>query len=65
MTTLSMRYMRGDFIVTGLDIEPVKLKSRREAKDWCAEHYPGSPVKEFGADAAKRATKLKAVRRVK
>jgi hypothetical protein len=56
MTVLIMRYMRGDFVVTGPDIEPVKFKSRREAKDWCAEHHPGSPIKEIGADAAKRAT---------
>ena len=63
MTTLIMRYLRGDFVVTGPDI-PVKFKSRREAKDWCAEHRPGSPIKESGADAVKRATK-KAVRRAK
>ena len=30
MTTLTMRYMRGHFIVTGPDIEPVRFKSRRE-----------------------------------
>jgi hypothetical protein len=64
MTTLSMRYMRGDFVVTGPDIEPLKFKSRREAKDWCAEHHPGSPIKEFGADVARRATKAK-VRKAK
>ena len=32
-----MRYLRGHFVVTGPDIEPLKLKSRREANDWCAE----------------------------
>ena len=33
MTTLTMRYMRGHFIVTGPDVEPVMFKSRREARD--------------------------------
>jgi hypothetical protein len=31
MTTLTMRVVRGDFIVTGPDIAPMKFKSRREA----------------------------------
>jgi hypothetical protein len=35
MTTLPLRRMKDDFIVTGPDIEPTKFKSRREAKDWC------------------------------
>jgi hypothetical protein len=34
-----------------------KFKTRRETKDWCAAHCPGSPIKEFGADAVKRAIK--------
>jgi hypothetical protein len=57
MTTLTMRSMRGHFIVTAPDIEPVMFKSRREAKDWCAEHHPGSPIREVGANSSKRATK--------
>ena len=48
MTTLTMRLVKGDFIVTGPDIEPMKFKSRREARDWCKAHYPGSPVTEIG-----------------
>jgi hypothetical protein len=40
MPTLTMCYFRGGFIVTGRDIEPVKFKLRREAKDWCVEHHP-------------------------
>ena len=59
MTTLTMRCMRGDFVVIGPDIEPLKFKSCREAKDWCIAHYPGSPLKEIGADAAKRSVKGK------
>ena len=48
MTTLSMRYLRGDFVVTGPDIEPVRFKTRREAWVWCFQHHPGSPVKVVG-----------------
>jgi len=62
MTVLTMRYLRGHFVVTGPDIEPLKLKSRREAKDWCDEHHQGSPIKEIGANAVKRASKGKARR---
>ena len=60
-----MRFRRGHFIVTGPDIEPRKFKSRREARDWCAEPHPGSSIQEIGADAVKRETKVKAVRRAK
>jgi hypothetical protein len=42
MTTLTMRYIKGDFVVTGPDIEPARFKTRREAKDWCVAHYPAS-----------------------
>ncbi len=48
MTTLTLRYIKGDFVVTGPDIEPARFKTRREAKDWCVAHYPGSPIKEIG-----------------
>ena len=34
MTTLTLRYIKGDFVVTGPDIEPARFKTRREAKDW-------------------------------
>ena len=40
--------------VTGPDIEPVKSKSRREAKDWCAEHHSDPFIKEIGADSVRR-----------
>jgi hypothetical protein len=60
MTTLTMRYMRGHFVVTAPDIEPLMFKSRREARDWCAEHHPGSPLREVSANLSKRATKSKA-----
>ena len=48
MTTLTMRLVSGDFIVTGPDIAPMKFKSRPEARDWCKTHHPGSPVTEIG-----------------
>ena len=30
------------------DISLMRFKSRAEARDWCKEHYPGSPVREIG-----------------
>jgi hypothetical protein len=54
MTTLTLRYIKGDFVVTGPDVAPAKFKSRREAKDWCKTKYPGSPIHEIGADASRR-----------
>ena len=33
MITLTLRYIKGDFVVTGPDIEPTRFKTRREAKD--------------------------------
>ena len=40
MTTFTMRYIKGHFIVTGPDVAPTKCKSRAEARDWCKEHSP-------------------------
>jgi hypothetical protein len=57
MTTITMRHTKGAFLVTGKDIEARKFGSRREAKDWCAGHYPGSPIKEIGRRAAKPPTR--------
>jgi hypothetical protein len=54
MTTITMRYIGDAFLVIGKDIEARKFESRREAKGWCASHYPGSPIHEIGADASKR-----------
>jgi hypothetical protein len=44
MTALTLRHVKGEFVVTGPDIEPGTFKSRREAKDWCLQHYRGSPI---------------------
>jgi|tagenome__1003787_1003787.scaffolds.fasta_scaffold17417189_1 hypothetical protein len=57
MTTITMRYNKGTFLVTGEDIEARRFASRREAKDWCVKLYPGSPIHEIGADASKRLTR--------
>jgi hypothetical protein len=48
MTTLTLRRIKDHFVVTGPDIEPMKFKSRPEARDWCMAHHPGSPVREIG-----------------
>ena len=53
-TVLTMRYQHGDFVMAGLDIEPVKFKTRREAWVWCLRHHPGSPVKLVAANAPRR-----------
>src|SRR3954454_20831125 len=57
MTTLTMRLVRGDFIVTGPDIAPMKFKSRAEARDWCRTHHPGSPITEIGPGGKRAAPK--------
>ena len=56
MITLTMRVVKGDFIITGPDIAPMKFKSRPEARDWCRTHHPGSPITEVGP-GGKRAPK--------
>ncbi|MGA7516340.1 MAG: hypothetical protein WBW28_05140 [Pseudolabrys sp.] len=60
MTTITMRYIGEAFLATGKDIEARKFESR-EAKDWCASHYPGSPIHEIGAPSKRisRATPRK------
>jgi hypothetical protein len=49
VTVLTLRRIREDrFEVTGPDIEPVTLKTRVEARDWCLTHYQGSSIREVG-----------------
>jgi hypothetical protein len=57
MTTITMRFTKGAFLVTGKEIEARKFESRRQAKDWCADHYPGSPIKEIGRGPVKPPTR--------
>ena len=47
MTVLTMRLIKSDFIVTGPDIEPMKFKSRSEARDLQGAPF-GSPITEIG-----------------
>jgi len=46
MTKLTLRHFNGYFLVTGPDTEPAKFKTRRQATEWCAAHYPDLAVKE-------------------
>ena len=55
MTTLTMRMIKGDFVVTGPHVEP-KFKSRREPRVWCVQHHPGLPIEQLGP-GGKRAAK--------
>ena len=49
--------------MTGPDIEPVRFKTRREAKDWCEAHYPGLPIKEIGPIYKPPSAERRAVKR--
>jgi hypothetical protein len=53
MTSLTVRYVKGPFVVTGPDIAPLKFKSRREARDGCTAHYPKSPITIGLAEASR------------
>ena len=46
MRKLSLRHFNGHFLVTGPDTEPAKFKTRQQALNWCAAHYPDLPIKE-------------------
>ena len=57
MTVLTMRYQQGHFVVSGSDMEPIKFKTRREARNWCIRHYPGSPIRDSrGGSSGQNAT---------
>jgi hypothetical protein len=51
MPNLTLRYIKGEFVISGPDLQPVSFTSRREAKDWCLKHYRGSPLMEVGQGA--------------
>ena len=57
VTTLTMRLVSGDFIVTGPDVAPMKFKSRGEASDWCKVYHPASPITEVGPGGKRAAAK--------
>jgi len=46
MTTLTMRMIKGAFLVTGLDGEPMEFKSRREAREWCVRTIRDRPLRD-------------------
>jgi hypothetical protein len=50
-----MRYVKGRFVLTGPNVPSMRFKSRREARDSMQAAYPGSPIKESGRDASRRA----------
>jgi hypothetical protein len=54
MTTLTLRRMKDDFIVTGPDMQPAKFKRLREAQRMVHGRLPGLAHKEIGADASER-----------
>jgi hypothetical protein len=49
-----MRFNKGHFVVTGPDIEPMRFKSRAEARNWCLQNHRGWPIHEIGADGSLR-----------
>ena len=52
MTTFTLRYVKGHFVVIGPDVPSMRFKSRPEARDSVQAAYPGSPIKESGRDAS-------------
>ena len=63
MTTLTMRMIKGNFVVTGPDCRAIKCKPRREARDWCAKHHPASPIEEIGRGGKRAERQLSPYRR--
>ena len=50
MTVLTMRRVRGQFVVTSPDIEKsVTFETRAQARYWCYVNFRGSPIREVGA----------------
>jgi hypothetical protein len=62
MTTLTLRMVKDNFVVTGPDIEPMRFVTRREAKDWCLTHHPGSPIKEVSRRPKEKPSEDKSAR---
>jgi hypothetical protein len=54
MTTLTLRFINGHFVVIGADVEPMKFRTRRESMDWCRWHHPHVPIIEVGRDKSRR-----------
>jgi hypothetical protein len=43
-----LRYIKGEFVIGGPNLQPISFTSRRRARDWCLKHYPGCPLMEVG-----------------
>jgi hypothetical protein len=54
VTVLTLQRDRYQFMVTGPDIEPMTFKTRHEAREWCRQHFPGSPIREEGPGGKRR-----------
>jgi hypothetical protein len=65
MTTLSIRMIKGDFVVTGPDVEPMKFKSRREARESCMAHDRRLKRSAAAANAPRQETAAQERRAVK
>jgi hypothetical protein len=59
MTTLTLRMVKGNFVVTGPDIEPMRFETRREVKDWWLAHHPGSPITKYSVGPRRSARKTR------
>jgi hypothetical protein len=58
--TLTLRSRGAHLIVTGPAFSGVaKFKTRRQARDWCATHYPYLSIHEAGAEIVKRSKKTR------
>ena len=63
MTTLTLRYIKGDFVVTGPDIEPTRFKTRERPRTG-AGALPGLAHQRDRSDLqAPRSAERRAVRR--
>jgi hypothetical protein len=51
MAKLTLRYIKGEFVISGADLQPVSFTSRRRARDWRLKYYPDSPLMEIGQGA--------------
>jgi hypothetical protein len=60
MTVLTMRRVRGRFVVTGPYIEPRTFETRAQARYWCYVNFRGSPIREVGIGSRKKGAPAKA-----
>ena len=56
MTKLTLRYLKGYFVISGPEVKPTRFKSGREAKDWCRACTQVPPIEEVATYVPKRST---------